>query len=303
VTVTTPEGTSATSSADQFTYAEPLPFVQAVSPRNGPAAGGTAVTITGERFTGATAVKFGSDNATSFKVESDTTITAVSPAYTGGSASVYVSVTTPKGTSEPQGSSILPPSYFRYEPVVTSVTPNTGSPAGGTSVTIQGRAFESVRGPDEFSPFVKSVKFGSTSATSFEVHKEVLPGEEPYVTAVAPAGTGTVDVTVETYAGTSPTSSADLFSYVSAPTVTNVEPRSGPAAGGTHVTITGTNLAGATSVKFGSNNATSITINSASSITAVSPRMKKSGTVDVTVTTPAGTSPTSSADQFTFSRK
>jgi uncharacterized membrane protein len=42
-------------------------------------------------------------------------------------------------------------------------------------------------------------------------------------------------------------------------------------------------------------------VNSATSITAVSPKGR--GTVDVTVTTPAGTSPTSAADQFTFSRK
>jgi alpha-tubulin suppressor-like RCC1 family protein/6-phosphogluconolactonase (cycloisomerase 2 family) len=296
VTVTTPGGTSATSSADQFTYAAPLPFVQAVSPRNGPAAGGTAVTITGERFTGATAVKFGSNNATSFKVESDTTITAVSPAYTGGSASVYVSVTTPAGTSEPQGSSILPPSYFRYEPVITSVSPKSGPPAGGTSVTIQGKAFESKRGPDEFSPFVKAVRFGSTNATSFEVHSF---GEEASVTAVAPAGTGTVDVTVETYGGTSPTSPADLFSYVS-PTVTNVEPRSGPAVGGTQVTISGTGLAGATSVKFGSAVAISFKSNlpATETITAFSP--PGTGTVDVTVTTPNGTSATSEADRFTY---
>jgi uncharacterized membrane protein len=42
-------------------------------------------------------------------------------------------------------------------------------------------------------------------------------------------------------------------------------------------------------------------VNSATSITAVSPKGK--GTVDVTVTAPAGTSPTSAADQFTYSRK
>jgi hypothetical protein len=209
VTVTAEGGTSATSSEDRFSY---VPFVLSVGPRNGPAAGATSVTITGEGFTAATAVKFGSNNAASFKVESDTTITAVSPAYTGGSASVYVSVTTPAGTSEPQGSSILPPSYFRYEPVVTSVSPKSG-PAG-TSVTIEGGAFESKRGPDEFPPFVKAVRFGSTNATSFEVHPS---GEEASVNAVAPTGTGTVDVTVETYAGTSLTSTADRYTFAPPP--------------------------------------------------------------------------------------
>jgi hypothetical protein len=67
------------------------------------------------------------------------------------------------------------------------------------------------------------------------------------------------------------------------------------------VTITGTGFTGATAVKFGSTNATSFTVNSETSIIAVSPKGK--GTVDVMVTTPAGTTPTSPADQFTFSRK
>jgi hypothetical protein len=67
------------------------------------------------------------------------------------------------------------------------------------------------------------------------------------------------------------------------------------------VTITGTGFTGATAVKFGSTNATSFIVNSETSITPVSPKGK--GTVDVTVTTPAGTSPTTRADQFTFGRK
>ena len=69
-----------------------------------------------------------------------------------------------------------------------------------------------------------------------------------------------------------------------APSVTNVSPNTGSAAGGTPVTITGTNLAGASVVKFGSTNATAFTVNSATSITATSP--PGSGTVEVTVTTP-----------------
>jgi hypothetical protein len=205
VTVTTAKGTSATSSADPFKYA---PFVLEVSPRKGPAAGGTTVTVTGTGFTGATAVRFGERAATSFTVESDRTIKAVSPPYGGGSASVNVSVTTPAGTSEPEESSVLPGSYFRYGPTVTSTTPKSGPSEGGTSVVVVGTGFASVKGPDEFGGFVTGVKFGSASATSFTVNSESS------ITAVAPPGTGSVDVTVETYGGTSPTSAADLFSYL-----------------------------------------------------------------------------------------
>jgi hypothetical protein len=83
-----------------------------------------------------------------------------------------------------------------------------------------------------------------------------------------------------------------------APAVTGVSPNSGPAAGGTTVTITGANLTAATAVNFGSVAATGVTVNSSTSITATSPA--GNGTMDVTVVTPAGTSTTSQADQFTY---
>jgi hypothetical protein len=69
------------------------------------------------------------------------------------------------------------------------------------------------------------------------------------------------------------------------------------------VTITGTGFTGATAVRFGASNAATFTVNSATSITAVSPKAMGALTVDVTVTTLAGTSPTSSADQFTYMKK
>jgi PGF-pre-PGF domain-containing protein len=84
-----------------------------------------------------------------------------------------------------------------------------------------------------------------------------------------------------------------------APTVTKINPTSGPLIGGTTVTITGTGFTGATAVKFGTTAATSYTVVSATSITAVSP-VGSAGTVDVTVTTPGGTSATSPADEFTY---
>ncbi len=74
------------------------------------------------------------------------------------------------------------------------------------------------------------------------------------------------------------------------PAVTTLSPTTGPVAGGTSVTITGTAFTGATAVKFGSTAATSFTVNSATAITAKAPA-GSSGMVEVTVTTPYGTSP------------
>jgi hypothetical protein len=55
------------------------PFIARLDPNTGPVVGGTSVVITGRNFTGATAVMFGANAATSFTVDSDTQITAVSP--------------------------------------------------------------------------------------------------------------------------------------------------------------------------------------------------------------------------------
>ncbi len=74
------------------------------------------------------------------------------------------------------------------------------------------------------------------------------------------------------------------------PAVTTFSPTNGPVAGGTSVTITGTAFTGATAVKFGSTAAPSFTVNSATAITAKAPA-GISGTVEVTVKTPYGTSP------------
>ncbi len=85
----------------------------------------------------------------------------------------------------------------------------------------------------------------------------------------------------------------------SAPAVTAISPASGPSAGGTAVTITGTGFTGATAVLFGGANATSFTVNSDTSITATSPA-GAAGEVDVVVTTLAGSSVAGPASRFTY---
>lgn len=84
------------------------------------------------------------------------------------------------------------------------------------------------------------------------------------------------------------------------PVITSVSPEFGPVAGGTTVTITGTDLASASAVKFGELPAASFKAESETKITAVAPRSATVGPVDVTATTIAGTSATSRADRFYF---
>lgn len=75
------------------------PTVTKLSPKRGPSAGGTTVTITGTSFQGATEVRFGPLKASSFKILSATSIQAVSPPQPKGA--VDVSVSTPGGASAP----------------------------------------------------------------------------------------------------------------------------------------------------------------------------------------------------------
>ncbi len=267
VTVTTSSGTSAYTTSDQFTY-EPAPALTAFSPTTGPAAGGTSVTLTGANLTGATAVDFGPGNpATGVSINSTgTQITAVSPP--GASlAAVNVTVTTQYGTSNAETFT-----YGAATPTLTGIAPTSG--ISSTSVTLTGTNLNGAT----------AVNFGTTSVTP-------TSNSSTSVVAAAPAGSGTVSVTVTTPGGTS---NGESFTYTTAtPALTGINPTSGPV--GTPVTLTGTNLSGATAVDFGPSNPGTITTNTATSITATAPT--GSGVVGVTVTTPGGTS---GVEPFTY---
>jgi hypothetical protein len=260
------------------------PTVTSVSPNAGLAEGKTTVSITGTNFTGATAVKFGGTPAASFKVNSATSVTAVSPA---GSGTVDVTVTTPEGASATSSAD-----HFSYvpkgpPPTVTKLSPASGPVAGGTPVTITGTNFSGVT----------AVKFGANATTSFTVNSATS------ITAIAPAeAAGKVDVTVTTPNGTSALSAKDHYSFT--PTVTKVSPNAGAKAGGSKVTITGTGFAlgsAATSFLFGSTKAASVNCTTTTECTVTSPA-HTAGKVDVKATVNKVSSPKNPpSDQFTYS--
>ena len=83
------------------------------------------------------------------------------------------------------------------------------------------------------------------------------------------------------------------------PTVTGISPATGPSAGGTVVTVTGTNFnTSATTISFGATAATNVSCSSATTCTATSPA--GSGIADVTVTVAGQTSAINNSDKFTY---
>jgi IPT/TIG domain len=91
--------------------------------------------------------------------------------------------------------------------------------------------------------------------------------------------------------------SADVYPV---PAVTSVAPASGSIAGGTQVTIAGTDFSGATLVRFGEVPAATLPVTSDTQITAIAPKVSKPGAVDVTVVTPGGQSAAVAGDMFTY---
>ena len=250
----------------EFEYTADESVATSLTPTSGSEIGGTAVTITGTGFLGASGVNFGTTPGTGFTVVNNTTITVTSPAGTPGVVDVVV--VDAAGNSAP-----LPFEYLSDESVAASLDPTTGSEAGGTVVTITGSGFTGATG----------VTFGGTAGTGFTVDSDTQ------ITVTTPAGAiGTVDVIVLDALGGD--SEPLDFEYVAAgASVISIDPTFGPEVGGTVVTITGTGFLGATGVTFGGTPGTAFTVVNDTTITVTSPAGDL-GLADVIVLDDAGDS-------------
>ncbi len=253
----------------------PAPTVTSVAPGAGRATTTTRVTISGTDFTTVTSVTFGGTPAIVTRVTGPTKLTATAPSKAAGTDSVVV--TAAGGPSTVDGS-------FTYlsGPTLTKVTPSAGRLAGGTTVTLTGTGFFTG---------VTSVTFGSGN------HGATVHVSGPTsLTVKAPAHVaGTVTVSVTTPAGSSGTVP---YTYDTVPTITSLS-RTGPLSGGNKVTITGTGFTGSSAVKFGTTTATSFTVRSSTQLLATAPA-HAAGTVQVSVTTPGGTTAATPADLYKY---
>ena len=270
--------TGTLNNAYSYSAPNPAPTVSSISPATGTTAGGTAVTITGTGFlTGAT-VKLGGTSATGVNVVSGTSITATAPAHSAASVSVVVT-----NTDSQNGTLANSYSYTNPAPNVTSIAPHSGPAAGGTSVTITGTGFLSGA----------AVSLGGTAATGVNVVSSTS------ITATTAAhAAGAVSVVVSNSDNQNSTLS-NAYTYVAAPTVTGINPPTGPIGGGNVATIVGTNFVSGATVSFGGTAATGVTVAGTTSVTATVPA-HAAGTVDVVVANPDGQS-AKLANGYTYS--
>ena len=251
--------------ASCFTYTPPPPpAVTSVSPNSGLQFGGTAVTITGTGFQAGATASFGGAMLAVTNI-TPTSITGTTAEH--APATVAILVTNPDTQT---GTCSLCYTYVAPPPAtVTSVAPNSGTTAGGASATVNGTNF--------FAGL--SVKFGGTATTVTNITSTTI-------TVTTPAhAAGLVDVTV-TNDEQSPVTCGGCFTYVTppAPTVSSVSPNNGSTAGGTAVTVNGTNFVTGATVSFGGS-ALTVTNVTATAITGTT-TAHAAGAVTVTVTNP-----------------
>jgi hypothetical protein len=319
VNVVTPSGTSNNKT---YTYVAPPPTLTLLNPTSGSTAGGNSVTLTGTNFTGATDVHVGTFDLTQcpsapcFNVDSNTQITVTMPANIPGN--VNVNVTTPGGTT---GSLLY--TYIAPTPSVTRVSPNNGNPNGADVVALTGTDFEAAGTPITTHVTVGTFDFTLTPCATLPTSPCFTVNSATSITiGFMPPGTGEVNITVTTPGGTSPATSSNLYTYNPlVPTVTELLPKYGAAAGGEAISLFGsgfgqagqdfvsdvlfTTISGSTDVP--SSNSYPCPTSSAGCFIVVGPTQlaiytpaHAAGTVDVQVKTPRGTSGMATADKYTF---
>jgi hypothetical protein len=268
---------------DAFQYTQPpptpSPTIAFIAPVSGPLSGGTQVTIIGENFASGCRVKFGGVDSAQVIFINNNQIIATTPAQTAPGP-VTVRVVNPDGQANALQNA------FQYQqppptpaPSLFSVSPNSGPLAGGTAVVINGQNFAASC----------AVRFGGIDAA------QVAFNSSNQLTAVAPpqSSPGPVNVRVVNPDGQA-NALQNAFQYTQqppptpAPSVSSVSPNSGSISGGTQVTISGQNFAAGCVVRFGGVDASQVTFNNSSQITAVTPAQTAPGPVNVRVINPDG---------------
>ncbi|APR75486.1 Light-harvesting LHII, alpha subunit B / Histone protein [Minicystis rosea] len=268
VTVVNPSGLSHRVPL-AFAFEVAPPRVASITPAFGPNAGGTKVMIRGTDFDDGCQVYICGIAATvTWKSREELWCVTPEVARDGLVDVRVVNLDAQASTLE---------KAYRYDaplppPVLTEVSPRTGSQVGGTKVTLLG---------EDFADGVL-VRFGGTAAEATFLTRKQLEAIVP-----ASAIAGDVDVTVENPDGvTSTLEKAFTYEARPAPSITSVSPNMGPSTGGTKVVIEGTNFTKDCQVWVGREYPKDLAVKSATEIHIVTAPRKSPGVVDVEVAAP-----------------
>ena len=243
-----------------YTY-NPFPVLDdsfPVKPDEGPLAGGTSITITGEHFIDGAAVEIGGTRVGRLDFLSATELRLETPPGTAGTKAVRV--------INPDGQSVTTPAGFTYNPAptISSIFPNAGALDGGTPILITGTGF--------LVSLVTTVTIGGIEASNInplsptQIFARTPPSQTP----------GPRDVTVVNRDGQTTTLPGG-FIYNRAPVIRTIIPDNGKLDGGTKIVILGSGfLPGATvgigdAVRRSFLTAESVVVESPIRITAVTP--------------------------------
>ena len=269
VTVLNPDGQGATGKS-AFSYVVPTappPKLFGVVPSSGPESGGGTILVTGSNLTADGMLYLGMKPVAQYTFLNISVVSGVTPVGTPGPVTVsYVAADGQDATLQ-NGYTYVP------APGIDSVSPGTGPVEGGTEVTIVGQNFQ----PQA------QVLFGSEPAASALVENSLI------IHAVAPPGLpGEVDVTVVNMDGQGGVAQG-AFTYLLAPELLDIAPLSGPATGGTPISIWGTNLAAGLTVTIGGEEAGSVKVVNDGLVLCTTPAGDE-GPADVEVVNPDGQS-------------
>jgi hypothetical protein len=293
-----PAGEEVSPAATEYDY-EPAPTITSISTSGGAAslaseAGGSVITITGKGFNPATldSVNFGDPTLESSHLDffstisvTGTQIEVLAPGFENvsvGPTTLPVTVHTAAGLSNSTNAT------YAGVPSVTAVQATAGptagtqfgSDTGGTPLEIDGSGFANQTLAVTFADVATPYSFGTQ-------YNFTANGDTRLTTATVAQNPAVVDTQVCTVTDCSEPTSANndlsdvLFLYpLGDPKIDSITPATGPANGGTVVTITGENLGCVTNVSFG--NAAALDATNAQAL------LDCGSTDTVTVTSPAG---------------
>ncbi len=227
VVVTNPD-TQSGIKVGAYTY-NAVPTITSVTPSTGKALGGTMVTITGTGFIAGATVSIGGSTCTAPNVNNSTFMTCAAPAL---STDTFYSLTlmntdTQTATKTNAYSTIASPN-------VTSVSPNSGSMAGGTTITLSGTNFISGA----------TVTIGGSNCTSPTVINSTS------ITCNTPAHAIGLNSIVVTNPDTQSNTLANAYMFTTFPLMF-VTPSNGKLSGGTSISIAGNNFVSGATVLIG----------------------------------------------------